>query len=49
MMVSRSYDTDVTLEDIAELTDVFYIGGTKVGHYVVKQLFLLRIILQHTL
>ena len=26
-----SYDTDVTLEDIAELTDVFYIGGTKVG------------------
>lgn len=26
-----SYDTDVTLEDIAELADVFYIGGTKVG------------------
>ena len=26
-----SNDTDVTLEDIAELTDVFYIGGTKVG------------------
>ena len=23
--------TDVTLQDIAELTDVFYIGGTKVG------------------
>lgn len=26
-----SYDTDVTLHDIATLTDVFYIGGTKVG------------------
>ena len=26
-----SRDTDVTLADIAELTDVFYIGGTKVG------------------
>ena len=26
-----SDDTDVTLADIAELTDVFYIGGTKVG------------------
>lgn len=26
-----SQDTDVTLEDIAEYTDVFYIGGTKVG------------------
>ena len=26
-----SNDTDVTLEDIAALTDVFYIGGTKVG------------------
>lgn len=26
-----SYSTDVTLEDIAALTDVFYIGGTKVG------------------
>lgn len=26
-----SLDTDVTLEDIAELCDVFYIGGTKVG------------------
>ncbi|MBQ3292464.1 MAG: aminotransferase class I/II-fold pyridoxal phosphate-dependent enzyme [Mogibacterium sp.] len=26
-----SKDTDVTLEDIARLTDVFYIGGTKVG------------------
>ncbi len=26
-----SYDTDVTLEDIARLCDVFYIGGTKVG------------------
>lgn len=26
-----SYDTDVTLADIARLTDVFYIGGTKVG------------------
>ena len=24
-------ETDVTLQDIAELTDVFYIGGTKVG------------------
>ena len=24
-------DTDVTMEDIARLTDVFYIGGTKVG------------------
>lgn len=24
-------DTDVTLKDIAEITDVFYIGGTKVG------------------
>ena len=24
-------DTDVTLRDIAELTDAFYIGGTKVG------------------
>ncbi|MCQ2552851.1 MAG: aminotransferase class I/II-fold pyridoxal phosphate-dependent enzyme [Clostridia bacterium] len=24
-------DSDVTLEDIARLTDVFYIGGTKVG------------------
>ncbi len=24
-------DTDVTLSDIAKLTDVFYIGGTKVG------------------
>ena len=26
-----SYQTDVTLKDIASLTDVFYIGGTKVG------------------
>lgn len=26
-----SDDTDVTIEDIARLTDVFYIGGTKVG------------------
>lgn len=26
-----SDNTDVTLEDIARLTDVFYIGGTKVG------------------
>jgi len=26
-----SYGTDVTLSDIARLTDVFYIGGTKVG------------------
>ena len=26
-----SYGTDVTLADIARLTDVFYIGGTKVG------------------
>lgn len=26
-----SYHTDVTLEDIAECCDVFYIGGTKVG------------------
>lgn len=26
-----SYNTDVTLKDIAKLTDVFYIGGTKVG------------------
>lgn len=26
-----SLDTDVTLHDITELTDVFYIGGTKVG------------------
>lgn len=26
-----SYDTDVTLEDVANLCDVFYIGGTKVG------------------
>lgn len=28
-LMSRS--TDVTIKDIAELTDVFYIGGTKVG------------------
>ncbi len=27
----ESHSTDVTLQDIAELTDVFYIGGTKVG------------------
>lgn len=26
-----SFDTDVTLEAIAEICDVFYIGGTKVG------------------
>ena len=26
-----SWDTDVTLEDVANLCDVFYIGGTKVG------------------
>lgn len=26
-----SHDTDVTFADIARLTDVFYIGGTKVG------------------
>lgn len=26
-----SYQTDVTLKDIVELCDVFYIGGTKVG------------------
>ena len=26
-----SYETDVTLADIVELCDVFYIGGTKVG------------------
>ena len=26
-----SYDTDLTLPDIASLCDVFYIGGTKVG------------------
>ena len=27
----QSFDTDVRLEDIARLADVFYIGGTKVG------------------
>ncbi len=27
----ESLDTDVTLRDVAELCDVFYIGGTKVG------------------
>lgn len=27
----KSLSTDVTIEDIARLTDVFYIGGTKVG------------------
>lgn len=26
-----SYDTDVTLQDLAQLCDVFYIGGTKAG------------------
>ncbi|WP_260681201.1 beta-eliminating lyase-related protein, partial [Klebsiella pneumoniae] len=26
-----SYQTDVTLQDIASICDVFYIGGTKVG------------------
>ncbi len=26
-----SLDTDVSLQDVAELTDAFYIGGTKVG------------------
>ncbi len=26
-----SYDTDVTMEDVARYCDVFYIGGTKVG------------------
>ena len=26
-----SSDTDVTLQDVAQLCDVFYIGGTKVG------------------
>ena len=26
-----SYDTDVTLQDVGKLCDVFYIGGTKVG------------------
>lgn len=26
-----AYDTDVTLPDIARLTDAFYLGGTKVG------------------
>lgn len=26
-----SFDTDVTMENISELCDVFYIGGTKVG------------------
>lgn len=26
-----AYDNDMTLKDIAEYTDVFYIGGTKVG------------------
>ena len=28
---SDGQGTDVTLQDIARLTDVFYIGGTKVG------------------
>ncbi len=28
-----SYETDVTLPDIARLCDVFYIGGTKVGAF----------------
>ena len=27
----KSRETDVTIQDIARLTDVFYIGGTKVG------------------
>ena len=27
----QSFDTDVTLADIARISDVFYIGGTKVG------------------
>mgnify|MGYP002623759075 CR=1 FL=1 len=27
----ESHDSDVTLHDVAELCDVFYIGGTKVG------------------
>ena len=26
-------DTDVTMEDIAEYCDIFYIGGTKVGAF----------------
>lgn len=26
-----SYETDVTMEDIAKICDIFYIGGTKVG------------------
>ena len=30
-MLFRSRHTDVTLADIAEICDVFYIGGTKVG------------------
>lgn len=29
-------DTDVTLQDIAKLTDVFYIGGTKCGAMIAK-------------
>ena len=28
-----AYDTDVTLKDIYEYCDIFYIGGTKVGAY----------------
>lgn len=31
-------DTDVTLQDIAKLTDVFYIGGTKCGALAARRL-----------
>ena len=32
-----SNQTNVTIEDVAKYCDVFYIGGTKIEHFVVKQ------------
>ena len=37
-----SNQTNVTIEDVAKYCDVFYIGGTKIEHFVVKQLSSLK-------
>lgn len=44
-----SYSSDMTLQDIAAICDAFYIGGTKVGAFLVKRLFLPGIMHQNIL
>lgn len=37
-----SQESDLTIEDIAQLTDMFYIGGTKIGAFAAEALVILH-------